>query len=126
MEIPQGSVVNVRRAQWRVVDVRAFERCRLLTLAGLGPAHPGVAQRVLEPFDVVERVERRSRLARMSRRAWLRALRAAIVAETPPSGLQCARLARMDVLPYQLEPALAIVNGLASRVLLADDVGLGK
>ena len=29
-------------------------------------------------------------------------------------------------MPHQLEPALAVVRGLGSRVLLADDVGLGK
>jgi superfamily II DNA or RNA helicase len=29
-------------------------------------------------------------------------------------------------LPYQLEPALALVRGRGSRLLLADDVGLGK
>jgi superfamily II DNA or RNA helicase len=32
----------------------------------------------------------------------------------------------MDLLPHQLAPALAILRGLGSRVLLADDVGLGK
>ena len=30
------------------------------------------------------------------------------------------------LLPHQLEPALAIVSGLGTRVLLADEVGLGK
>src|SRR5262249_62373093 len=36
-----------------------------------------------------------------------------------------ARTIRADVLPYQLEPAIAVAKG-ASRVLLADEVGLGK
>jgi len=31
----------------------------------------------------------------------------------------------MDVLPHQLEPALAVMNG-ARRLLIADEVGLGK
>src|SRR5688572_22296097 len=29
-------------------------------------------------------------------------------------------------MPHQLEPALAVVRGLGSRLLLADEVGLGK
>ena len=32
----------------------------------------------------------------------------------------------MDLFPHQLEPALAVLRGLGSRALLADDVGLGK
>ena len=34
--------------------------------------------------------------------------------------------ARIDLLAHQLEPALAVVRGLACRVLIADEVGLGK
>src|SRR6185503_8262729 len=40
--------------------------------------------------------------------------------------LRTARSARIDLLPHQLEPALALVRGCGSRVLLADEVGLGK
>ena len=32
--------------------------------------------------------------------------------------------ARVNLLPYQIEPALAILRGEATRVLLADEVGL--
>ena len=32
----------------------------------------------------------------------------------------------MDLLPHQLEPALAIVHGRGTRMLIADEVGLGK
>ncbi len=34
--------------------------------------------------------------------------------------------AAIDILPFQLEPALALITGRASRFLLADEVGLGK
>jgi ERCC4-related helicase len=34
--------------------------------------------------------------------------------------------ADIAILPYQLEPALALINGAAARVLIADEVGLGK
>ena len=34
--------------------------------------------------------------------------------------------ARISLLPFQLEPALAVTHGIASRLLLADEVGLGK
>lgn len=34
--------------------------------------------------------------------------------------------AHFDLLPFQLEPAMAVVRGLGARVLIADEVGLGK
>ena len=34
--------------------------------------------------------------------------------------------ADIAILPYQLEPALAVLNGTAARILIADEVGLGK
>ena len=37
-----------------------------------------------------------------------------------------ARHAQIDLLPHQLEPALAIAGGRGCRLLLADAVGLGK
>ena len=43
----------------------------------------------------------------------------------PPLGLWTAAAAAIDLLPYQLEPALAVLRG-ATRLLLADAVGLGK
>ena len=40
--------------------------------------------------------------------------------------LQGPQRAGIDILPFQLEPALALIRGDASRFLLADEVGLGK
>ncbi len=40
--------------------------------------------------------------------------------------LRSARAASIDIFPFQLEPALALIRGRAARVLLADEVGLGK
>lgn len=121
-----GEFVRVRRALWRVVDLRPYDRCRLFTLAGAGPAHAGLIRRVLAPFDAVEPAECRFRPTFVRARAWRRACRALIADHASPGALRSARHARLDVLPYQLEPALALVRGLGSRVLLADDVGLGK
>ncbi len=62
----------------------------------------------------------------MRPRRWRSACRALLAEHSPVSGLRAARLARINLLPHQLEPALAIVLGRGSRVLLADAVGLGK
>ena len=65
------------------------------------------------------------RLRRGTRREALTAAAAAIAEATPWSDTWTAASARIDLRPWQLEPALAVIHG-ATRVLLADAVGLGK
>jgi len=54
------------------------------------------------------------------------ALRTAILGQREPGALAAAARANLDLLPHQLEPALAVVRHGARRLLLADAVGLGK
>jgi superfamily II DNA or RNA helicase len=121
-----GDIVRVRHSRWRVTDVRAYDACQVITLAGASGVDTGVERRVVAPFDVVEPIERSTRVRTVRPRRWRRACRDLIAANAPPAGLRFAGHARMDLLPHQLEPALAVLRGFGSRVLLADDVGLGK
>jgi superfamily II DNA or RNA helicase len=121
-----GDRVRVRHQRWVVTEIRAHENCSALTLSGIGPANLGREQQVLTPFDLVEPLSshRGFRIVRPVR--WRRACRQ-LIADTGPAGaLRTVRRARMDLLPHQLEPALAIVYGRGSRILIADEVGLGK
>ena len=121
-----GDLVVVRGARWRVADVRAYDGCTLLTLHGVARPFDGRVRRVLSPFDRIEAVEG-SRGARfVDSRTWRRVCRTAIATDVPPGSLASAGGAAIDLLPYQLEPALAIVRGYGTRLLLADEVGLGK
>ena len=115
-----GSVVHVRGEDWRVVRVDAYDQCAVVTLDGGASRRP---LRIIEPFDR-PRV-RRNRLRRGHRRRVLRAALGAIAHATPALGLWAAAGAAIELLPYQLEPALAVLRG-ATRLLLADAVGLGK
>ena len=54
------------------------------------------------------------------------ALRTAILGQREPGSWCAAARADVDLLPHQLEPALAVVRHGARRLLLADAVGLGK
>jgi superfamily II DNA or RNA helicase len=126
-----GDLVRVRRARWRVVAVRPYDACQLVTLSGVGGSSVGgssvhVERRVIAPFDSIDRIDEARRSCAMGPRRWRRACRDLLAANTPPGGLRVARDGRMDLLPHQLEPALAILRGIGSRALLADDVGLGK
>jgi superfamily II DNA or RNA helicase len=78
------------------------------------------------PFDRPVPLARPDRIRVVSRRAWMAALGAAMLNRREPGGLVAAARANIDVLPHQLEPALAIVRHGARRLLLADAVGLGK
>jgi len=124
MQISQ--YVRVRGGRWRVLDVRAYEDCELVTLAGVAPPYLGLERRFLTPFDIVDPVDRRIRPRLVRPARWRHACRHFIAANRPPDGLEAALHAQIDLLPHQLEPALALLQGMGSRVLLADEVGLGK
>ncbi len=121
-----GDAVRTRRQRWRVAALREYERCTVVTLTGIGTQNAGVDRRVMTPFDSVEPLERPARLRVVRMRRWRRLCRALIAEHGPASMLRTALRARIDLLPYQLEPALAVIRGLGSRVLIADEVGLGK
>lgn len=123
MEILQ--LVRARGRRWRVADTRAYESCELVTLIPAASTRES-ARRLLTPFDDVVPIPSVERPRRVSRRRWQRACRALIAADGPPGSLQRAAAARFDVHSYQLQPAMAVLHGAGSRVLLADEVGLGK
>ncbi len=120
-----GSLVRVRGDAWRVEDVARYEDCSVCRLSGIGPSNRGRQRAVLLPFDRPTLIPRRDHPARVGRRRWMRALGASLLQATPAGGLRAAAPGRLDLLAYQLEPALACVAG-ESRILLADEVGLGK
>ena len=115
-----GSIVTVRDEQWRIARVDGFDRCAVVTLEAAGHRR----LRVIEPFDRVTATGG-GRLVRRHRRAVLRAALKTIASDRPALGLWTAASASIDLLPYQLEPALAVLRG-ATRLLIADAVGLGK
>jgi len=121
-----GDLVVVRRSRWRVVDVRSYADCAIVTLESALRPSAGARRRVVSPFDPIEPVDRVPRARVVGPRIWRRACRAAIAADVSAGGLLAARTAAIELLPYQLEPALAIVRGIGTRLLLADEVGLGK
>jgi len=119
-----GDMVVVRDECWTIARTESFGPCSVLTLEGRGPGNAGRRFRVIAPFDrVIPSGADRPR--RRKRRTVLRAALAAIAHERPALGLWTAAGASLDLIAYQLEPALAVLRG-ATRVLLADEVGLGK
>ena len=114
-----GDVVWIRRRRWRV-ERAACDR----SVVRLDVAWRGRRRTFLTPFDQVAPVaSTRSKRVRIQEAL---ARLAGTLARTPEYRLPLAMLdANADILPHQLEPALAFIAG-HTRVLLADEVGLGK
>lgn len=120
-----GLVVDVRGHTWLVSRASPGDGCTLLTLQGLDDANTGETARLLAPFDRPRIVGDRPRVSFRSRESTLATAAHALAHAHPADGLQTAAAAQIDLRPWQLEPALAVAGG-ATRVLLADAVGLGK
>jgi superfamily II DNA or RNA helicase len=120
-----GDPVEVRDASWTILSIERFEHVTLLTLRGIGVENLNRSQRVLLPFDHAKPIVNKTAIGRASRDAVLQAAAAALAGTASWSECWTAGSARIDLRPWQLEPARAAIAG-ASRLLLADDVGLGK
>lgn len=130
-----GDRVFIRQQRWCIAAIDDDPGGRTLTLSGIGPHNAQEQRQLLESFEVIERTgdathandgdESPARWASGQRR-WRRAWREMLLDDGPWTALRAADAAHFTVMPHQLEPALAIVSGQTSRVLLADAVGLGK
>jgi superfamily II DNA or RNA helicase len=121
-----GERVLVRGRVWRIVERTHFPDCDALRLAAAGPGDAGARLTVLTPFDRPRRVQRASSIQVVRPRRWLHALRREAANAHPAGGLKRTAASAIDLLAYQLEPALAMVGLGVPRLMIADAVGLGK
>ena len=115
-----GTLVWIRQRRWRVEHARLDRHVLRLDVAN----RDGTLT-FLAPFDrpSIEASSERGR--RVRRQRGLAGLAGAIARLTTTRGLDATLDAAIEVLPHQLEPALAIASG-TRRVLIADTVGAGK
>ena len=122
MRWESGDRVIVRSEGWRVLQKTSFAECEAIDVASEDRA--GMKRTFLLPFDIATRLPPR-RPAAVTARRWCQAVAAAVAESFPFGGLRfCPSSIRL--LPYQLEPALAIFRHGATRLLIADEAGLGK
>jgi superfamily II DNA or RNA helicase len=123
----RGDIVRIRDERWTVAETRSYTDATLLTVVGCDRLNSGCRTRYLLPFESWERLPCVETTRVVSHRQWQRLAREVLGQATPSAySLVAAASADISVLPYQLEPALAVASGAAARVLIADDVGLGK
>ena len=122
-----GDVVRIRGERWRITRRVSYDATALLEADGCDAANRGVRSRFLIPFEPIGRVvvPPAPRVARPAR--WRRIARRVLGDATPGwTSLRAATRSRFEIVPFQLEPALALVRGDGCRFLIADAVGLGK
>jgi superfamily II DNA or RNA helicase len=120
-----GQQVEVRGELWVVVGSEIFDDCTLVTLRGSGEDNHGLTTRLLTPFDRPRALGATDRPRGANRQHVLRTAARAVARTHRWLDSWTAARARIDLLPWQLEPVMAVIRG-ATRVLLADEVGLGK
>ena len=99
----------------------------MLEVRGRDAHNGGTRTSFLLPYEPIERLPSSDAPRIVRLRAWRRVARSCLTVATPSyDALRSPARATLTVLPFQLEPVLAVVRGLATRVLIADEVGLGK
>jgi superfamily II DNA or RNA helicase len=115
-----GDHVWIRQRRWRVERTR-----RDRGVVALDVASRGRRLTFLAPFDRPARIVQSERPCRARQGRALGRLAHLVARRYGIRTLAAAVDAHLTLFPYQLEPALAVVTG-ARRVLVADEVGLGK
>jgi hypothetical protein len=122
-----GHIIRARGQSWVVHRHVAGVDGSVLEVRGRGIENHGKRTVFLLPFEPIERLPSSETPRIVRPRTWRRLVRPMLAAATPSyDALRSPARAALAVLPFQLEPVLAIVRGLAARVLIADEVGLGK
>jgi ERCC4-related helicase len=122
-----GETVRIRDERWVVTRQTPGSSASILDVRGRDRSNRNVEASFLLPFEIVEKPAPERSACRVRPRRWRHVARA-LLAEATPSwpSLRAPLRARISLLSYQLEPALTVTHGIASRVLIADEVGLGK
>jgi superfamily II DNA or RNA helicase len=122
-----GDVVRIRDERWRILTHAPLGDVAIIEAAGCDARNRTTRARFLLPFEPIDHLPSSlaPRVVRPGR--WRRVVRRGLADATPSwTSLRHVAHSNLTLIPYQLEPALALVGGHGCRFLLADDVGLGK
>ena len=119
--------MRARGESWVVHRCLPGSQGSVLEVRGRDADNRGIRTAFLLPFEPVDRLHSSETPRIVRPGTWRRMARPALAEATPSyDSLQSPLHAAFAILPFQLEPALAVVRGLAARILIADEVGLGK
>lgn len=121
-----GARVLARGEMWTVQSVTLHADCESIHLSPIR-THPFAAARtLLRPFDRINPQPVTGTPRIVTRRQWATTVLDLLASSRPYGALVTAAEARIELYPFQLEPALGMLRHGHTRVLIADEVGLGK
>jgi len=120
----EGADVRARGWLWRVQRAWGGVGCQVIEIDPLHRDAPRIGA-LLDPFDRVDAVPAGSRWRRAARGSLPQHI-ARLTGAWPDQALAALGSMRVPLWTHQRAPALAIVGGRATRVVVADQVGLGK
>ena len=123
-----GTEVELRGLRWEVINATPMGDQTLIRLRGTGGAFGGSEVDVLTPFEEVRPVVHQIDPTRPTHLAnWLVFHQAFLLEQAlGPNALLAVTPGRLRIEPYQLVPVSRCLRMARPRLLLADDVGLGK
>jgi superfamily II DNA or RNA helicase len=120
----EGADVRARGWPWRVQRAWGAVGCQVIELDRLHRDAPHLGA-LLDPFDRVEALPAGTRWRRQSRGALSQHI-ARLTGAWPDQPLAALSSMRVPLWAHQRVPALAIVDAAVTRLVIADEVGLGK
>ena len=128
MQLRAGDAVRIRGERWRIAAESSFDGMAIGDVEGCDATTLGTRARFIRAFERIERIVSRSSVPRVvTLQRWRTAARATLANAVPHwASLRAAARAELTILPFQLEPVIAATRGDACRILIADEVGLGK
>ena len=120
----EGADVRARGWLWRVQRAWGAVGCQVIEIDPLHRDAPHIGA-LLDPFDRVDALPAGSRWRRAARGSLPQHI-ARLTGAWPDLPLAALESMRVPLWTHQRAPALAIVGGDATRVVIADQVGLGK
>jgi len=120
------SRVSARGRVWRIAARTLHADCEAIRLRVVSASNTPSTRTLLRPFDRVVPLAPRSDPRIVTERAWGGRVFSALARSRAFGSVGSAASARIDILPFQFEPALAVLRHGSARVLIADEVGLGK
>jgi len=128
VEILPGTEVHARGLRWEVVNAHPLGEQTLFRLRGLDQGLRGYEIDILSPFEDVEvSIKAFSPENATPLNNWMVYHHAFLLEQHLGSkALQAVSPGRLVLEPYQLVPVMRALNLSRTRLLLCDDVGLGK